>query len=109
MRARATSPIASAAAQVALDETGICRRVALGIGAVTPAPLRLAAVAKALEGTRAEEAIVREAVRAALAEIELLSDLHASTAYRRRVAVTLAVRAVADAYKAAESRRPNAG
>jgi carbon-monoxide dehydrogenase medium subunit len=96
---------ASAAAQVALDDGGLCQRVALGIGAVTPCPLRLDAVAKALAGTRGEAAIVREAVRAALAETELLSDLHASTAYRRRVAVTLAVRAVADAYKAAESRR----
>jgi carbon-monoxide dehydrogenase medium subunit len=99
---------ASAAAQIALDETGLCRRAALGIGAVTPVPLRLEAVAEALVGTRAEETIVREAVRAALADVEILTDLHASTAYRRRAAVTLAVRAVADAYKAAESRGPHA-
>jgi CO/xanthine dehydrogenase FAD-binding subunit len=97
---------ASAAAQVALDESGLCRRAALGIGAVTPVPLRLDAVAEALVGTRAEETIVREAVRAVLADVEILTDLHASTAYRRRVAVTLAVRAVADAYKAAENRGP---
>jgi CO/xanthine dehydrogenase FAD-binding subunit len=100
---------ASAAAQVALDANGLCCRAALGIGAVTPVPLRLDAVAEALVGTRAEETIVREAVRAALADVEILSDLHASTAYRRRVAVTLAVRAVADANKAAESRGPHAG
>jgi CO/xanthine dehydrogenase FAD-binding subunit len=99
---------ASAAAQIALDENGLCFRVALGIGAVTPVPLRLDAVAKALVGTRAEETIVREAVRAALADAEILTDLHASTAYRRRAAVTLAVRAVADAYNAAESRGPHA-
>jgi CO/xanthine dehydrogenase FAD-binding subunit len=92
---------ASAAAQIALDANGLCRRVALGIGAVTPSPLRLDAPAKALEGTRAAETIVRDAVRAALADMELLSDLHASADYRRRVAVTLAVRAVADAYRAA--------
>jgi CO/xanthine dehydrogenase FAD-binding subunit len=92
---------ASAAAQIALDANGLCRSVALGIGAVTLSPLRLDAVAKVLEGTRAEETIVRDAVRAALADMELLSDLHASADYRRRVAVTLAVRAVADAYKAA--------
>lgn len=75
---------ASAAAQIALDEEGLCRRVVLGIGAVTPCPLRLDAVATALEGRRAEETVVRESVRAALADIEPLSDLHASADYRRR-------------------------
>jgi CO/xanthine dehydrogenase FAD-binding subunit len=94
---------AAAAAQVALDEDGACRRVALGIGAVTARPLRLDAAAKALEGTRAEEAVVRESVRAALADIEALSDLHASADYRRRAAASLAVRAITDAYRAAES------
>jgi CO/xanthine dehydrogenase FAD-binding subunit len=94
---------ASAAAQIGLDENGLCRRAALGIGAVTPVPLRLDVVAEALVGTRVEETILREAVRAALADVEILTDLHASTAYRRRVAVTLAVRAVADACKAAAS------
>jgi len=93
---------ASAAAQIALDDSGICRRLALGIGAVTAFPLRLDAVGKALEGTRLEEARVRETVNAALAEIEPLADLHASADYRRRVAVSLAVRAIADAYQAAE-------
>jgi CO/xanthine dehydrogenase FAD-binding subunit len=108
---RSDFAFASAAAQIAVDESGLCRRVALGIGAVTPSPLRLDAAAKALEGTRAEETKVRDAVRAALADleskigtkIEILSDPHASADYRRRVAVTLAVRAVADAYQAAVS------
>jgi CO/xanthine dehydrogenase FAD-binding subunit len=100
---RSDFALASAAAQVALDSDGICRRLALGIGAVTACPLRLDAVAKALEGTRAEEAVVREAVRAALADIEPLSDLHASADYRRRAAASLAVRATIDAYRAAES------
>src|SRR2546430_1827566 len=53
---------ASAAAQVALDENGICRRVALGIGAVTAYPLRLHAAAKAAEGPRPQEAVVAELV-----------------------------------------------
>ncbi|HEX2352187.1 MAG TPA: xanthine dehydrogenase family protein subunit M, partial [Xanthobacteraceae bacterium] len=56
-----------------------------------------------LEGTRAEEAVVREVVRTALADIEPLSDLHASADYRRRAAACLAVRAILDAYRDAES------
>src|SRR5919201_4784767 len=74
---RSDFAFAAAAAQVAIDDDGICRRVALGLGAVTARPWRLDAVAKALEGTRPEEAVIRESVRAALADIEPLSDLHA--------------------------------
>src|SRR2546426_1254534 len=92
----------SAAAQIALDEAGVCRRLAVGVGAATDVPLRLDTVARALEGTRAEETVTREAVRAALADIQPLSDLHASADYRRRVAVALAVRAIMDARKSAE-------
>jgi CO/xanthine dehydrogenase FAD-binding subunit len=98
---RSDFALAAAAAQVALDEHDICRRLALGVGGVAARPLRLDAVASALEGTRAEEVHVREVVRAALAEIEPLSDLHASADYRRRAAAHLAVRAITDAYHAA--------
>ena len=41
----------SAAAQIALDADGRCTRAAIGIGAATAVPLRLDAVAKALQGT----------------------------------------------------------
>ncbi len=92
---------AAAAAQVAIDDTGICRRVALGIGAVTPCPLRLDTTA--LEGTRLEPARVRDVVSTALQDIEPLDDLHASADYRRRVAVSLAVRAITDASTSAGS------
>lgn len=99
---RSDFAFASAAAQIALDDNGICRGVALGIGGITPTPLRLDAVSDALIGTRADEEISRDAVRAALADIEMLADLHASADYRRRAATTLAVRAITDAYRAAE-------
>jgi CO/xanthine dehydrogenase FAD-binding subunit len=96
---------AAAAAQIGLDTDGVCRRAALGIGALSAFPLRLDQVAKAIEGTRAEENVVREMVRAALADIEPLSDLHASADYRRRAAECLAVRAITDAYRSAEAAR----
>jgi CO/xanthine dehydrogenase FAD-binding subunit len=98
---------ASAAAQIALDEDGICRTLVLGIGAVTACPLRLETVAEALVGRRFEEAIAREAVHAALADIEPFSDLHASADYRRRAAAVLAVRALADAFQGGEAGHAN--
>jgi carbon-monoxide dehydrogenase medium subunit len=95
----------SAAAQVALDADGRCTRAAIGVGAAAAVPLRLDAVAAHLRGKRFEHAEVREAVTAALAKVETLADLHASAEYRRRVAATLAVRAIADAFQNAAARR----
>jgi CO/xanthine dehydrogenase FAD-binding subunit len=90
----------SAAAQIALDGDGQCTRLAVGIGAVAATPLRLDMTA--LVGTRAEEAKVREAVAAALKDVEPLADLHVTADYRRRVAHILAVRAITDAYRDAQ-------
>jgi len=87
----------SAAAQVALDADGRCARVALGIGAATAFPVWVDA--DALVGSRVEEKRVLDVIEAALAGVETMDDLHASAAYRRRVARTLALRAVTDAYK----------
>jgi carbon-monoxide dehydrogenase medium subunit len=100
---RSDFAFASAAVQIALDENGVCQKLALGVGAVTACPLRLDAVERALVGTRIEEAVAREAVCAALADVEPFADLHASADYRRRAAAALAVRALADAYRAAEA------
>jgi CO/xanthine dehydrogenase FAD-binding subunit len=97
----------SAGAQIALDEEGVCRRVAVAIGAATDFPLRLDAVADALVGTRIAPEAARAAVTQALADIDPMSDLHASADYRRRVAMTLALRALDDAEQAAATRGAN--
>jgi len=95
----------SAAAQVALDGEARCTRAAIGIGAATAVPLRLDAVAEDLKGQRYDEGAVRKSLGAALDGIETMADLHASAAYRKRVAGTMAVRAIADAFANA-ARRP---
>ena len=94
----------SAAAQVALDADGRCTRAAIGIGAATAVPLRLDAVAQVLQGQRFDENKVRDAVKVALSGVEPMADLHASAEYRKRVAATLAVRAIADAFTDAARR-----
>jgi CO/xanthine dehydrogenase FAD-binding subunit len=100
---------ASAACQVEIDDAGICRRLTLGIGAVTPTPLRLDRVAAALTGKRPAEASVQDAVAAALAGVEPMEDPYASAGYRRRAATALAVRAVMEACGAAQARGTDAG
>ncbi len=92
---------AAAAAQIAVDADGRCTRVAVGIGAASAFPVRLDAAADALVGTQAEESRVREALRAAIEDIDIIIDPHASVAYRKRAALALGRRAVADAYAAA--------
>ena len=87
----------SAAAQVELADDGKCKRIAIGVGAVTEYPIRLESAEQQLKGGTLNDSGVKAAVTKALANIEPLSDLHASAAYRRRVASTLATRAVADA------------
>jgi carbon-monoxide dehydrogenase medium subunit len=105
---RSDFAFASAAAQVALGADGACRRLALGIGAATEVPVRLHDAEAALQGTRLDESAVSAAVGDALADAVTLADLHASADYRRRVAVTLACRAVSDAARAARAEAAHA-
>lgn len=85
----------AAAAQVALDDEDRCLDVALGVGGVGDRPLRLDV--SSLVGTKLDAAAVSDAIHAASLELEPGSDLHASAAYRRRVAVTLSTRALEQA------------
>jgi CO/xanthine dehydrogenase FAD-binding subunit len=93
---------AAAAAQVALHPDGTIARMAVGVGAATETPMRLNVVADTLQGTRPTPDAIRSAVSAALAEISPMSDLHASADYRRRVAASLATRAIAEALENAK-------
>lgn len=98
----------SAAVQLALADDDTCERITIGIGAVTDFPIKLESAEAALIGTKLDETAVRAAVRAALADIEPMEDLHASAEYRRRTALALALRAVADAKADARGRDTHA-
>jgi CO/xanthine dehydrogenase FAD-binding subunit len=96
---------ASAAAQIALADDGTCRKLTIGIGAITEIPFRLDGVAAAFTGSPVEEASLRAAIGDALRDIAAMSDLHASAAYRRRAATSLAVRAVMEAAASARTEQ----
>jgi CO/xanthine dehydrogenase FAD-binding subunit len=83
------------AAQVALGDDGSCLDVALGVGGVGDRPLRLDM--SSLIGTELDTASVTDAVKAASSDLDAMSDLHASAAYRRRVASVLCIRALEQA------------
>ena len=85
----------AAGAQVALDDDGNCIEAALGVGGVGDRAIRLEVAS--LVGTRLDSASLADAVNAASIEMDAMTDLHASAAYRRRVAVTLGIRALEQA------------
>jgi CO/xanthine dehydrogenase FAD-binding subunit len=94
---RSDFALASAAAQVALDRSGRCVACAFGVGGATAVPRRLDVVADALVGSLLSDAEIDEAVRAAVATIEIMASPHASDDYRRRAATTLGIRALMQA------------
>lgn len=91
----------SAAAQVSLDAAGDCEALAVGVGGAGDRPVALDLAG--LLGTSLGLADVEEAVHLALVDLEAIDDLHASAAYRRRLAQTLTIRAVIEAK--ADARR----
>ncbi len=85
--------IVSAAALLEQDAGGRISRVALALGGVAPAPLRLREVERALLGEVVSAALLREACEVCR-NIEAMEDVHAPSAYRRQLATVMARRAL---------------
>jgi len=94
---RSDFAIVAAAAEVVLDPDDICIAVSAGIGGAGDTPVRLHSLAEALVGSKLTDRVLGEAARAAVADLDTADDLHASAAYRKRVAAVLAERALRDA------------
>jgi len=94
---RSDFALVAAAAQVELRNDGRCNRIVIGVGAATDFPIRLTSAEQQLKRRALDAVTVKRAIIEALADVAPLSDLHASAEYRRRVAVSLATQAVADA------------
>jgi CO/xanthine dehydrogenase FAD-binding subunit len=94
-----------AAAQIALDDAGRCTACAIGIGGLGEYPVRLDDAAQALIGSDIGDKAIADAIAAAIADLTIWGDLHASADYRRRTGGVLARRALSDARQAASARR----
>lgn len=93
--------IVAAAAQVELAGDGTIARAAVSAGGVAPSPVKLRGVEAALAGRQADD--LDAAFEGLGDEIDPDTDVHATAAYRSRVAKKLVARAVADAV--AEAKR----
>jgi CO/xanthine dehydrogenase FAD-binding subunit len=94
-----------AAAQIALDDAGRCTACAVGIGGLGEYPVRLDDAAQALVGGDLGDKAIADAVEAAIGQLDIWGDLHASADYRRRTGGVLARRALSDARLTATARR----
>jgi carbon-monoxide dehydrogenase medium subunit len=94
--------IVSAGAMVRLDDEGRCVEARIAIGAAAPTAIRLPEAESVLRGRALEASALAQAGKAAGKACSPLSDVRASSAYRRRLVETLVARAVA---KAAERAR----
>ncbi|MEE2996423.1 MAG: FAD binding domain-containing protein [Pseudomonadota bacterium] len=93
--------IVAAAAQVQLDPAGNIGRVAICVGGVAPAPVRLKVVEEKLTGGSLND--VERAVSEIDDEIDPETDVHATADYRRRVSRRLVASTIAEAMSEAGS------
>jgi CO/xanthine dehydrogenase FAD-binding subunit len=100
---RSDYAFASAGAQIRLNEDGRCAQAWMGVGSVGDVPL--AFDVSGLSGTRLTDDDLDKAVDAALAALDCVDDMHATSTYRRRAAARLAVQALTDARDQATGAR----
>ncbi|MFQ5889982.1 MAG: FAD binding domain-containing protein [Gemmatimonadota bacterium] len=92
------------AAVVSVDEEGRCREARLALLSVGDRPGAASSAAASLAGELPTEERIADAARlAASCDIEPLEDIHASPAYRRRLAEVLTRRALTEAFARARS------
>jgi CO/xanthine dehydrogenase FAD-binding subunit len=84
--------LASAAAQVQLDDSGICLRASFGAGGIDGVPIAYPQLAQRLVGHLLTDDLVRSVAADAAAMCEPGNDEHASAEYRRHLAAVLVAR-----------------
>ncbi len=87
---------------VTLDESGVCTKAKVSLGAVAPAPLVVQAAADALIGHKLDNATLSKLDAAAQAVCKPINDKRGTIEYRTKVAGVLARRTAAIAFQRAQ-------
>lgn len=95
--------IVAAAAQLALDADGVCRRAAVAIANAAPTPVRATRIEEALIGVQPTPALIEPLMAQMEDLLDPDGDLHASAKGRRRIAKSLTARAILEAAETAMS------
>lgn len=96
--------VVGAGVALALDSKGTCTQARVALGAVAPTPLLVADAAKALLGTKVDDAALENLAKAASAACKPIDDKRGTVAYRVKVAGVLAKRAARIAYERASAK-----
>ena len=96
--------VVGAGVALALDSRGSCTHARVALGAVAPTPLLVADAAKALLGTKVDDAALEKLANAASAACKPIDDKRGTVAYRVKVAGVLAKRAARIAYERASAK-----
>lgn len=99
--------LAGVAATVTLDDGGRCAGARIALLSVGGGPVLAVEAAAALEGEEPSEDAVRAAADTVGREIDPPADIHASAAYRRRLAEVLVRRVLPRAFERARSPSPD--
>ena len=90
--------IVSAAALIEEDGAGKVTRASLTLGGMGPAPIRTAAVERALLGEAIEDRRLRD-ICEPLRQLDAVDDIHAPASYRQQLATVLSRRALLKAHE----------
>ena len=85
------------AAAVTVD-SGVCKDIKIGLGAVAPTPLRAVKAEAILTGKILTDDLIQEAADAAAQEASPITDHRATAEYRREMVMVLTKRAVKEAF-----------
>jgi CO/xanthine dehydrogenase FAD-binding subunit len=93
--------IVAAAAQVLLNSSGVCKRVAISVGGASGVPVRLRAAEEILTSNVVTTELIGDALGDMASALDPATDQQASAAYRRRVSRVLVERVILEAINAA--------
>jgi carbon-monoxide dehydrogenase medium subunit len=85
--------VVGAAVSLTLDKAGVCTAARVSLGAVAPTVLLVPAAAKALIGTKVDDAALEKAAEAASAACRPIDDKRGTKEYRNKVAGVMTRRA----------------
>ena len=86
--------VVGAAAVVAVDRRGNCKRARIALTAVAPTCIRVRAAEEMIEGKRLGDGVIDEAARTAAALARPIDDVRASADYRREMVAVIVARAI---------------
>ena len=89
--------VASAAAGLAVSDSGQIVQARVALGAVAPTPIRARKAEQILQGEKITPGLLAEAAAMAATEISPISDLRGSADYRRKISAVLVRRTLENA------------